>query len=105
MNGTTERRSEGNSDFRRVYDQISGLTSTVNNNHLATMQEIGKVNSAFQVHVVEDKAVADKVREHEEKWRGVDRLKNRGLIYAIGAFIAAGGLGGGAAHFMKKFFE
>jgi len=88
-----------------VMAQLMAIGKTVNDNHAATIKTLGEMNTAFQVHVTEDKAVAKTVADHEERWKDLDKMKIKGMFYAILAFILAGGAGGTAAHIAKKMVE
>lgn len=91
-----------------VLTQLMALGKTVNDNHAATIKTLGDMNTALQVHVVEDKAVAEKVEKHEEKWEGLEKAKNRGFVLTIFALLSSGALGvwgKDVAMAAKKLFE
>lgn len=91
-------RSQEHIETRRSVDalilsQLTALGKTVNDNHAEVIKEIGTIRADLRVHVAEDEAVADDVKDHSDRFKEIDKLKSRGFILASAALLGSGALG------------
>lgn len=90
----TDRRAEERQDLRRIFDSVDGIRA-----------DIAGFRADFRVHVTKHEAVAEKVAEHGRKIEQFEKIKDKGALYIILGWLAAGGMGGGAAHIARKWLE
>lgn len=93
-----DRASPEKSDVNRLFDAITAMG-----------REMNALNTAFQVYAANNdarlKVVETTAAQHQEKFNDLERLKNKGILYALLAMAVSGTFGGGVAHLARKFLE
>lgn len=94
----TERRDPDNADTRRLFDEIGKIHS-----------KMSDLNTSFMVYAARNDGrltgVEKTVDGHVKNFQDIEKMKNRGFLYALLAMAVSGTFGGGVAHLAEKLVK